>query len=253
MDFLGDVFNWFTDPDNWEGSRGIPVRLGEHLQMALAAMVAACLLALPPALWLGHKRRFGSAAINISNVGRAVPSFAILFIGVELFGLREWPLIGSLTTWIALVALAVPPLVTNGYTAVAEVPDDIRDSASGMGMSGIQVLRRVELPIAVPLVMAGVRTAAVQVVATATIAAVVGAGGLGRFIIDGNAVGAGGQSGGYPGQVVVFGGAVLVAALSLATEVVLALAQRLLTPKGLRDSDEVATGEEAAAIAATVT
>ncbi len=253
MNFLGDVFDWFTDPDNWEGSRGIPTRIGEHLQMSVAAMVAACIIALPLSLWLGHKRRFGAPAINVSNVGRAVPSFAILFIGVELFGLRELPLIGSLTTWIALMALAVPPLVTNGYTAVAEVPDEIRDSARGMGMSDAQVLRRVELPIAVPLIMAGVRTAAVQVVATATIAAVVGAGGLGRFIIDGNAVGAGGQSAGHPGQVVVFGGAVLVAALSLATEGVLALVQRLLTPKGLRGSDEIATGQEAAAIAATAT
>lgn len=246
MDFLGDVVDWFSDPDNWQGPRGIPTRLGEHAQMSLAAIVAACLLALPPAIWLGHRRRFGTVAINVSNVGRAIPSFAILFIGVELFGLREWPLIGSLTTWIALVALAVPPLVTNGYTAVAEVADELRDAARGTGMSDLQVLRRVELPVAVPLMMAGVRTAAVQVVATATIAAVVGAGGLGRYIVDGNALGTS-----LDGKVRVFAGALLVAALSLVTELVLAVAQRGLTPRGLRESDEIPTGEEAAAIAAS--
>jgi osmoprotectant transport system permease protein len=214
--------------------------LFEHVQMAGVATLAACVLALPVAVWLGHKRRFGTVAVNISNVGRAIPSFAILVIGTEELGLLEYPFMGSFTTFIALVALAIPPLVTNAYVAVAEVPDELRDAAQGMGMSEVEVLRRVELPVATPLVMAGVRTAAVQVVATATIAAFVGAGGLGRFIIDGYATG---------NQAQIFAGALLVALLSLATEGGLALVQSLVTPEGLRYA-EVPTGAEAAARAA---
>jgi osmoprotectant transport system permease protein len=238
---LNDVVDWFSDSANWEGQRGIVHQLFEHVRMSGVATVAACLLALPPAVWLGHRRRFGTAAINVSNIGRALPSFAILVLGTQAFGLLEYPIIGSFTTFLALVALAVPPLVTNGYVAVAEVPDDLRDAARGMGMSEVEVLRRVELPVAAPLLMAGVRTAAVQVVATATIAAFVGAGGLGRFIIDGRAIN---------DQAEVFAGALLVALLSLLTEGGLALVQSAVTPRGLREAD-VPTGAEAVAIAAT--
>jgi len=240
MSLLAEVIDWFSDPDSWTGRRGILQQLREHVRMSGVATVAACALALPPAVWLGHKRRFGSVAVNVSNVGRAIPSFAILVLGTERFGLLEYPVIGSFTTFIALVALAVPPLVTNAYVAVAEVPDDLRDAARGMGMTDVEILRRVELPVAAPLLMAGVRTAAVQVVATATIAAFVGAGGLGRFIIDGNAVN---------DQARIFAGALLVALLSLLTEGLLAGAQSLVTPRGLREA-EVATGADAAALAA---
>jgi osmoprotectant transport system permease protein len=240
MGFLGEVIDWFSDEGNWSGSRGVLHHLVEHIRMAGVATIAACLLALPLAVWLGHKRRFGTVAVNVSNVGRAIPSFAILVIGTEQFGLLEYPVLGSFTTFLALLALAIPPLVTNAYVAVAEVPDDLRDAAKGMGMSDVDVLRRVELPVAAPLLMAGVRTAAVQVVATATIAAFVGADGLGRFIIDGRAVN---------DQAEIFAGALLVALLSLATEGGLALVQSLVTPRGLRYAD-VPTGAEAAAIAA---
>lgn len=240
MSFLSEVVDWFSDEGNWTGQRGVLRQLAEHVRMAGVATVAACLLALPVAVWLGHKRRFGTVAVNVSNVGRAIPSFAILVIGTQQFGLLEYPVIGSFTTFLALLALAVPPLVTNGYVAVAEVPDDLRDAARGMGMSDLGVLRRVELPVATPLLMAGVRTAAVQVVATATIAAFVGAGGLGRFIVDGRAVN---------DQAQIFAGALLVALLSLATEGGLALVQSLVTPRGLRYA-EVPTGAEVAALAA---
>jgi osmoprotectant transport system permease protein len=229
MGLLNDVLVWFNDPAHWRGERGIPNRLFEHVQYSLVATVAAVLIAVPPAVWLGHKRRFGSLAVNVSNVGRAIPSFAILVVGTQIFGLVELPIIGSFTTFIALVALAVPPLVTNSYVAVAEVDDEIRDAARGMGLDDGQVLRRVELPVAVPLLMAGVRTAAVQVVATATIAAFVGAGGLGRFIIDGRAAPTPAQQ-----NVQILAGALLVAMLSLLTELTLGLVQRAITPKGLR-------------------
>jgi osmoprotectant transport system permease protein len=241
MSLLSEVVHWFEQTSNWEGPRGVLHQLGEHVRMSGVATVAACLIALPPAVWLGHQRRFGTVAVNVSNVGRAIPSFAILVLGTQQFGLLEYPIIGSFTTFLALVALAVPPLVTNGYVAVAEVPDDLRDAARGMGMSETEILRRVELPVAAPLLMAGVRTAAVQVVATATIAAFVGAGGLGRFIIDGRAIN---------DQAEIFAGALLVALLSLLTEAGLALVQHAVTPRGLREAD-VPTGAEAVAIAAS--
>ena len=225
MDLFGDVLSWFNDRANWRGSSGVLARLLEHVQVSLAAIVVAMAVALPVAIWLGHKRRFGNLAVNISNVGRALPSFAILAVGSQLLGTREVPVIMTTTTFLALIALAIPPLVTNAYVGMAEVPAEVRDAARGMGQSDRQVLFGVELPLAVPLIMAGVRTSAVQVVATATIAAVVGGGGLGRYIIDGFAV---------QDNVQVAAGAMLVAVLSLATELTLSGVQRLVTPAGLR-------------------
>jgi osmoprotectant transport system permease protein len=239
MGFLGDVVSWFADAGNWEGSRGVIVRIREHLAMSGLAVAAAVLIALPIGVWFGHRRRGGMIAINVSNIGRALPSFAILAVGVELFGIRRYAIVGSLTTFIALVALAIPPIVTNAYVGVSGVSDDVVDSARGMGLTGRQQLLRIELPLAVPLVMAGVRTAAVQVVATATIAAEVGFGGLGRFVVDGIAVRD------FPQ---VFAGALLVALLSLLTELLLGLVQRLLTPRALRAGERVAAQPTEAAL-----
>jgi osmoprotectant transport system permease protein len=222
------TFDYLRDQANYRGTNGITVRILEHLQISLVAVVAAIVIAVPLSLWLGHKRRFGLLVINVSNVGRALPSFAILVVGNQLLGLDEKPVIGLVSVFIALVALAVPPIVTNTYVGIAEVPDEVRDAARGMGLSEGQILRRVEIPLAVPLIMAGIRTTAVQVVATATIAAQLSAGGLGRFIIDGFATR---STGGF---VKVIVGALLVALLALATELVLGLVQRALTPKGLR-------------------
>jgi osmoprotectant transport system permease protein len=232
MGLVVDVVNWFRDVANWEGSDGALERLREHVSLSATATIAAILIALPLAVWLGHHRRFGTLAVNVSNVGRAVPSIAILAVGTQLWGIKDAPVIQSVVPFIALVALAVPPIVTNAYVGMAEVDDDIRESARGMGLSGWQSLRHIELPLAVPLIMAGIRTSAVQVVATATIAAQVGAGGLGRLIIDGFAV---------QDNVQLLAGAVLVAALSFLTEVSLGALQRRLTPKGLR-GDEVVVG-----------
>lgn len=217
--FLGDVVAWFTTSANWQGDRGIVHRMGEHLAMSGAATLTALAVALPLGLVLGHTGRGGLLAVNVSNVGRAIPSFALLVFGAQLFG------IGAKPAYVALVALAIPPIVTNAYTGVRQVDRDMVEAARGMGMGEARILARVELPVAVPLVMAGVRTAGVQVVATAGLAAVVAWGGLGRYIIDGLAQGDRAQ---------LFGGAVLVAALSLLTELGLGLVQRLLTPAGLR-------------------
>ena len=222
MKFLGDVVDWFATGSHWQGDPGVLHRLVEHLWMSGTTVLLAAVLALPLGIWLGHTGRGGALAINVSNVGRAIPSFAILVIAAQLFG------IGWKPAFVALVALAIPPMVTNAYVGMQEVDPDVRESAAGMGMTGAQSLWRIELPVALPLVMAGVRTAAVQVVATATLAALVAWGGLGRFIVDGIA---------QRDFVQVFAGALLVAVLSILTELLLAGVQRLIVPRGLRERE----------------
>lgn len=219
MDFLGDVLAWFTTAAHWRGDGGIVHRLAEHMGMSAAATLTALAIALPVGLVLGHTGRAGLLAVNVSNVGRAIPSFALLVFGAQVFG------IGAKPAYLALVALAIPPIVTNSYTGIRQVDRDVVEAARGMGLGEARILFGVELPVAIPLVMAGVRTAGVQVVATAGLAAVVAWGGLGRYIIDGLAQG---------DRVQLFSGALLVAALSVLTEVGLGLLQRLLTPAGLR-------------------
>ena len=219
MSLLNQVWSWFGDPAHWSGSNGIPVRLSEHVQISAESVVIGAAIALPVGILLGHYGRFGNLAINISNTGRAIPSFGLLVIAFQIFGLGEGPII------LALTALAIPPMVTNSYVGLREVDPDVKDAARGMGYRDLAQLVRVELPLAVPLIMAGIRTSAVQVVATATLAALVAGGGLGRYIVDGYAT----QK--YDVMVV---GAVLVAALALATEVSLWGLQQLLVPRGIR-------------------
>ena len=223
MDFLGDVFAWIGD--NWsEGvGGGIWQRSIEHLQISVLSLLVALVIALPPAVALGHLRRGGVVAVNIANIGRALPSFAILVLALQITNQ-----IGAVPTVIALVALAMPPIFTNTYVGLREVDDEIRESATGMGMRGTQVLRRIELPMALPLIMAGIRTSAVQVVATATLATLVGWGGLGYYIIVGLRLN---------DNVQVFGGALVVVVLALLVDLTLAGVQRLLVPRGLRTKE----------------
>jgi osmoprotectant transport system permease protein len=227
VSLAGDVVAYFRLRDHWWGPAGFLQRLAEHAEMSFSALAFAVVLAVPVAVWLGHKRRFGLLAVNVSNVGRAVPSFAILVVGAQLAGLQSTPIVGSWFVFVALVVLAIPPMVTNSYVALAGVSDDLRDAARGTGLSDAQSLWKVELPVALPLLMAGVRTSAVQVVSTATIAAVVGAGGLGRYIVDGVALG-------QAGSVRVVAGSLLVALFAIVTEVTFALLQRVFPPRGLR-------------------
>ena len=219
MNFLHSVFIWLTDPAHWRGSDGIPTRLGEHLHLSLEAVAIGALIALPIGITLGHYGRFGNLAISVSNVGRALPSYGILVTAFQLYGLGDAPII------LALTALAIPPMVTNSYVALREVDPDVKDAARGMGYRELARVLRIELPLAVPLIMAGVRTSAVQVVATATLAAAIAGGGLGRYIIDGFA---------QQDYVKLFSGAVLVGLLALTTEVSLSVVQRLLVPRGIR-------------------
>jgi len=219
MTFLESVIRWLTDPAHWQGTDGIPIRLAQHVQLSAESVVIGALIALPIGIGFGHFGRFGNLAINMSNIGRAVPSFAILVIAFQVFGLGDTPIV------LALTALAIPPMVTNSYVALREVDPDIKEAARGMGYRELAQLVRVELPLAVPLIMAGIRTSAVQVVATATLAALIAGGGLGRFIVDGLAQQI------YEKE---FAGAVLVGALALVTEVSLLGVERLLVPRGLR-------------------
>lgn len=216
---LADVGRWFSDGANWSGPDGVPIRLWEHLVLSGEAMLIALVVAMPVALLLGHLGRGGFLAVNVSGVGRAVPSFAILVLAAQVPSIG----IGNAAALVALVALAVPPLITNTYVGMRAVDREIVEAARGMGLSGWQILRQVELPLAVPLILAGIRTSTVQVIATTTIAAFVSAGGLGRYIVDGLA------QGDIPK---LYAGALLVAALSLAAELLLGLVQRRLSPPG---------------------
>ncbi|WP_432076938.1 ABC transporter permease [Streptomyces wuyuanensis] len=217
MDVLARTWTWLTTGANWSGEGGAWHRLGEHLYVSGVALALACAIALPTALYLGHVGRGGALAVNLSNVGRAVPVFAVL----ALFMVTPLRSAGYVPTIIALVLFAVPPLLTNAYVGMREVDRAVVEAARGMGMSGRQLFVRVELPLAYPMAMTGLRSAAVQVVATATIAAMVGQGGLGRIITAGFNT--------YDTPQVV-AGALLVAVLALLVEAVLVAVDRLCSP-----------------------
>jgi osmoprotectant transport system permease protein len=219
MSTIGDVISWFADGDHWQGRSGVPTRLVEHLRYSVSAVAGAAVVSMPIAAWLGHKRRFGLLAVNVANIGQTLPSFAVLVLFVQLLAFRELPFAGPLALFLAMGLLAVPPLFVNTYTGLAQVDDALRESARGMGMTSVQRLVRVEIPVAAPVLVTGLRIAIVQVIATATLGAYLGVGGLGRYIIDGYAV---------RDQTRVFAGAVLVAALALLADQLLALVQRRL-------------------------
>jgi osmoprotectant transport system permease protein len=221
--FFAELVEWFTDPEHWSGSSGIPVRLLEHVEMSALSVAAGALIALPLGLWIGHTRRGEFLVVSVANLGRAIPSFGLLFLFVIIFelGLDTPPALRP-PILFALILLAIPPILTNTYVGIQTVEADTLEAARGMGMTEGEVLRRIELPLAAPVIVAGLRTAAVQVVATATLAAAVAGGGLGRFIVDGFA------SGNHPQ---VFGGALMVALLAIATELAMGLLERTVRPK----------------------
>jgi osmoprotectant transport system permease protein len=222
------VWDWLTDGSNWTGrDPGILHRLAEHTQLSLLATALAVLVALPPALWLGHTRRGGLLAVSIVNIGRAIPSYGILVI-VNPFFLRWGFDLGYTPTLVTVWALALPPIFVNAYTGVRSVDPALVEAARGMGLRGRQILGQVEVPVAVPLILTGIRIAAVQVVATATLGALAGWDGLGRIVVDGFA---GGRS--FDGRVQLVSGALLVAGLAIAVDVAFALAVRYAAPRGL--------------------
>ncbi|MFG2895657.1 ABC transporter permease [Streptomyces zaomyceticus] len=219
MNVLADSWSWLTTAAHWSGENGVWNRLGEHLFLTLVSLVISCAIALPVALVLGHLGRGGALAVNLSNAGRAVPTFAVLVLLLlsPIGSYGDWP------TIVALVLFAVPPLLTNAYVGVRGVDADVVRAAGGMGMTGAQTLARVELPLAMPLILTGVRIAAVQLVATATVAALAGGGGLGRIITAGFNLASTPQ---------VVAGACLVAVLALLVEGAFEGVQRLANTGG---------------------
>ncbi|MGY2700661.1 ABC transporter permease [Nocardioides sp. HB32] len=221
---LGDVFSYLTDGSNWSGSTGIGTFMVQQLLLTVTALLIAMVLGLPLALYLGHRHHGGTLAVNVTNVGRAVPVFAVLLVlalgpvGSEQFGPYGR---AGLATLIALVLFALPPIITNAYVGVVEVDPGAVEAARGMGMNGAKVFSSVELPLAMPVVMTGVRVALVQVWATATIAALVAGPGLGRIITRGFA---------NHRTYEVVAGAVLVALGALVLEATMALIQRYADP-----------------------
>lgn len=229
IEFLAELAAWFADPATWSGRDGIPTRLGEHVWISAVALGASAVIGLPPGLFIGHTGRWATAVVAIANIGRAVPSLG--FIGLAFILLLPLGLgVGPIPAIIALTALGIPPIVVNTYAGLREVDADLLEAARGMGMREREVLRQVEIPIALPVILAGVRTSAVQVVATATLATVIGGGTLGQLILIGFRV---------ADPVRLFGAALVVALLAIATELGFASLQRAATSPGLRGRTRV--------------
>lgn len=219
MSYLNYAWGWLTSPQQWHGSDSIPLRIAEHLYYAGVSLLVAALIAIPVGLLIGHTGRGGFLAINLANVWRAIPTLGLLILMVVLLGFSP------LTWLIPLVVLAIPPILVNAYQGVAGVDADLKDAALGMGMTQWQVLLKVEVPLATPLIVLGLRTAAIFVVATATIAAEIALGGLGRYILDGL---------GAANYAEVAGGAAVIVVLALAVQLLFVGLRRLVVPKGLR-------------------
>ena len=219
MIFVTNAWDWLKSSSQWHGSDGIPVRLLEHLGYTGLSLLVAAIIALPLGMAIGHYGRGGFLVVNLASAWRAIPTLGLLILLIIATG-------SLIVSWLVpLVVLAIPPILVNAYEGVAGVDPDLKDAAKGMGLTGWQVLRKVEFPVALPLIMLGLRTAAIFVVATATIAAEIGLGGLGRYIIDGLAT---------DNYAEVAGGAVLVVALALLVQVIFTAAGYLVVPAPLR-------------------
>ena len=225
------VWEWFTDPANWTGYNGIPIRTWEQIEISFWAMAIALVVAMPIALILGHQRRGIFLATNVGNIGRAIPTLGVLTILASIPEIG----IGNFAAILALALFAIPPLLTNTFAGIASVDDEVLDAAKGIGMGGFRILSRVELPLALPLIAAGIRTATVQVVATASLAALVGSGGLGRYVVDGYSL---------QDNTLIIAGAILTALIAVFADLILGFIERRITPKGLREQTFVASEEE---------
>jgi len=224
VSYFHEGYIWLNDPLNWTNPGGLLDRLAEHLLISLWAVLLGCAIGWPLGIWLGHRGRGGGAVLTFANLTLAIPTLALLTIlPLTPLGFGKPPVV------VALAVFAVPPLLANAYTGLRQIDPETREAARGMGLSGGQLLRQVELPLSVPYLAAGLRTAAVQVVATAALAAFVNGGGLGEIISAGFGIG---MSNGGGGQIVA--GGIVVALLALLVEALLAGLQRLVTPAALR-------------------
>jgi osmoprotectant transport system permease protein len=227
MSTIVDAFHFLTTADNWSGSGGIAALGRAHIWISFVATVVCALIALPAAILLAHAHRAPVISVALVNLGRAIPSLAIVTLVLPFsirygFGLGFWP------TCVALVALGIPPMFTNAYAGVAETPPELLEAGTGIGMTGGQLLRKVELPSSLPLLLTGVRISAVQIVATAALGALVGHQNLGTLITEALARGT-------PGRPELVAGALLVAALALIVETVLDWSERRMLPWAKRE------------------
>lgn len=220
MNLLEQTWAWLADPLQWSGDAGIPMRILEHLLYSGLTMLIALIIAVPIGAAVGHTGRGAGLAIGLAGALRALPTLGLLTLFSLLLGL------GLVPPLLALVILAVPPILAAACAGVAEVPPPVKDAAIAQGMTPWQVLRRVELPLAVPVIMGGVRNAALQVISTTTVAAYINLGGLGRYLIDGLAVRDYGR---------MLGSVLLVAILAILVDALLSLLQRRLTSPGIRN------------------
>jgi osmoprotectant transport system permease protein len=225
MDLVTATAQWLADPQQWQGPNGIPARLLEHLYISGASLALAALVALPLGMWIGHTGRMSWLVVSSANAWRALPSFAVIAV-LGPFTSRIDPNLGFTLypTIIAMIVLAGPPILVNSYEGISGVDGDLVDAARGMGMRERQILFGLELPIALPVIATGIRLAAIQVIATATLGSIFGFGGLGRFIVLGDANQDNGE---------LFGGVFLVAALALITYALFVLLERRLVSPGL--------------------
>jgi len=229
MDVLSEIYAWLSNANNWTGDAGIPQRAAEHVVMSALAVTLGAAMAFPAGLVIGHSRRGEAVAVAMASLGRAVPSFAVLVLMLPLtielgLGIGFWP------TVTALVLLAIPPILTNTYIGIHGVDAATIEASRAMGMTPVQVLARVEVPLALDAIVGGFRIATLQVIATATLAALVGWGGIGRFIVDGFAVRDVG---------IIGGGAVLVALLAMVVDAAFLLVQRRSSSGGLTSQASV--------------
>jgi osmoprotectant transport system permease protein len=235
---------FLTDAANWAGPTGILTRLLEHLVLSALAVAAACLVALPLGFYIGHTGRLQLLGINLANIGRAVPSYAVMVMVFPVALAAAGPLgydprlgLTFLPIFVAMTLLAIPPILVATYAGISEVDRDVVESSRGMGLTEGQILVRVELPIASPVIIGGFRVATLQVIATATLGAVLSGGGFGRYIIDGLA---------RRDEGMLYAGVILVASLAIGTDLLLTVLQRRLTPRGVK----VAAGDEQGPVAA---
>jgi osmoprotectant transport system permease protein len=228
VSFFSWAWDWVTESANWHGSGSIPQEIVAHLGYSGLPLLIATLIAVPAGVVIGHTGRGAVLVVNLANAWRAIPTLGLLILLAVFLGF-------SFVTWLLpLVVLAIPPILVNVYEGVAGVDPGVKDAAKGMGMTSWQQVTRVEVPIALPLILVGLRTAAIFVVATATIAAYIGLGGLGRFIIDGLASDQYGP---------VAGGALLVVVLAVLVLALFALLSRLVVPAGLRGQGKLGRTE----------
>jgi osmoprotectant transport system permease protein len=225
MELISATVQWLIDPAHWQGPNGVQVRLFEHIALSGFSLVLSAAVALPLGLWIGHTGRFSWWIVGSANAWRALPSFAVIGLLIPFTTVLD-PNLGFTLypTLVAMVVLAGPPILVNTYQGVAGVDRDLVEAARAMGMKERQILTGVEIPIALPVLATGIRSAAVQVIATATLGSVFGFGGLGRLIVLGDA----NQNNGE-----LFAGVVLVATLALATLGLFVVLERRLTSPGL--------------------